>query len=111
MLAHVVQERIMKIATEKVNRRLHNNHELMKNVIIYSTPTCSYCHAAKAFFRENNIEYKEIDVASDQSAGQEMIAKSGQMGVPVIIIEDEGKEEIIVGFDQPRLSKLLEIGN
>ena len=81
----------------------------MKNITIYSTPTCSFCNAAKNFFKENNIEYKEIDVASDQTAGQEMVAKSGQMGVPVIIVEDGGKEEIIIGFDQARLVNLLEI--
>ncbi|MBU0590934.1 glutathione S-transferase N-terminal domain-containing protein [Candidatus Micrarchaeota archaeon] len=76
---------------------------------MYSTPTCSYCNASKALFNENNIDYKEIDVASDQAAGQEMVAKSGQMGVPVIIVEDGGKEEIVVGFDQPRLMSLLNI--
>ncbi|MBU2235863.1 glutaredoxin family protein [Patescibacteria group bacterium] len=83
----------------------------MKNVTIYSTPTCSYCNASKAFFKENNIDYKEIDVASDQAVGQEMVAKSGQMGVPVIIVEDGEKEEIVVGFDQPRLINLLNIKN
>ena len=72
-------------------------------VIVYSTPSCPYCHAAKEFFKENKIDYKEIDVSKDQSAAQEMIEKSGQMGVPVISID----KNIIIGFDQPAIEKIL----
>lgn len=75
----------------------------MKNVTIYSTPTCSYCHAAKEFFKENNITYTEYNVASDATKRQEMIEKSGQMGVPVITIDDQ----MIIGFDQNKLMELL----
>ncbi len=75
----------------------------MKNVTIYSTPTCHFCHMAKEFFKEKNIAYTEYDVASDLSKRKEMVEKSGQMGVPVIIIGDE----IIVGFNKPKIAQLL----
>ena len=75
----------------------------MDKVIIYSTPYCVYCKMAKEFFKKNNVAYDEKDVASDLSAQQEMIAKSGQMGVPVIRIG----EKIIIGFDQPRIKEAL----
>ncbi len=75
----------------------------MKNVVIYSTPTCSYCRAAKEFFDENKIAYTEYNVASDAEKRNEMIEKSGQMGVPVIAINDE----LVIGFDQDKLSELL----
>lgn len=77
----------------------------MKNVTIYTTPTCVYCKRTKAFFGEHNVQYQEKDVASDAAAREEMISKSGQMGVPVI---DVGGE-LVVGFDQARLSQLLGI--
>ncbi len=77
----------------------------MKNVTIYTTPTCIYCKRAKAFFGEHNIQYQEKDVASNAAAREEMIKKSEQMGVPVIDIDGE----IVVGFDEPRLSQLLGI--
>jgi len=72
-------------------------------VTIYTTPTCTYCKLAKAYFKENNVEYKEINVAADQSKAQEMFEKSGQLGVPVL--EINGK--IIVGFDKPALKEAL----
>jgi glutaredoxin-like YruB-family protein len=77
----------------------------MKTVTIYSTPTCTYCNAAKDFFKENGVEFQVHDVAVDTAKRQEMIEKSGQMGVPVIIIN----EELVVGFDKARLSELLDI--
>ena len=75
----------------------------MKNVTIYSTPTCHFCHMAKDFFTANGIVYTEYNVASDLEKRKEMVEKSGQMGVPVIIIGDE----LTVGFDQPKIAKLL----
>ena len=75
----------------------------MKNVTIYSTPTCSYCNAAKEFFKENNVIYTEHNVASDAVKRQEMIEKSGQMGVPVITVDDQ----MVIGFDEHKLSELL----
>jgi len=75
----------------------------MQNVIIYSTPSCHFCHLAKDFFIANGIVYTEYNVGSDLEKRKEMIEKSGQMGVPVIIIGDE----MIVGFDKPQIAKLL----
>jgi len=77
----------------------------MKNVVIYTTPTCTYCKAAKEFFKENNIEYTEHDVAADAEKRQEMIEKSGQMSVPVIFVENE----MVTGFNKEKLSELLGI--
>jgi len=77
----------------------------MKNITIYSTPTCHFCHMAKDFFKENNVEFTDKNVAIDRASAEEMVQKSGQMGVPVIDIDGE----IIVGFDEPRLRTLLEI--
>lgn len=77
----------------------------MKNVIIYSTPTCTYCKAAKDFFTANNVTYTEYNVASDMERRKEMIDKTGQMGVPVIIVGDE----VVVGFDQDKIAESLGI--
>lgn len=77
----------------------------MKNVSVYTTPTCQYCKMAKDFFQANNVEYKELDVSADEALRNEMVEKSGQMGVPVIDIEGE----IVVGFDEPKLRELLAI--
>ena len=72
---------------------------------IYSTPTCPFCIMAKNFFKKHNVSYAEKDVSSDQEAAQEMIKKSGQMGVPVIEID----KEIIIGFDEEKIAELLKI--
>ena len=72
-------------------------------ITIYTTPSCVYCKVAKEYFRKNNLEYKEINVVADETAQQEMIKKSGQMGVPVI--EVNGK--IIIGFNQREFEKAL----
>ena len=75
----------------------------MQNVTIYSTPSCHFCHMAKDFFKANNVAYTEYNVASDLEKRKEMIEKSGQMGVPVIVIGNE----FIVGFNKPKISQLL----
>jgi len=74
-----------------------------KKVEIYTTPTCHYCHMAKDFFKANNVAFTEHDVMTDLSARQAMIDKSGQMGVPVIVVGDE----LTVGFDEQHLRSLL----
>ena len=81
----------------------------MIEVTIYSTPTCGFCTLAKDFFKEKGVEFTEIDVSVEQEKAQEMVEKTGQMGVPVIIINKDGKEEVIVGFDQTQLMNLLGI--
>ncbi|MDO8494971.1 MAG: glutaredoxin family protein [bacterium] len=75
----------------------------MEKVIVYSTPTCPYCHMAKEFLNKHKIPFEDVNIAKDQKAVQEMISKSGQIGVPVIDIG--GK--IVVGFDQKKISQLL----
>jgi len=72
---------------------------------VFTTPSCVYCVTLEAFLNEHNIEFEEIDVAEDEKAREEMIKKSGQMGVPVIEI---GKE-IVVGFDKKKIIELLDI--
>jgi len=74
-------------------------------VRVFSTGSCPFCTALKGFLKENNIEFEDIDVSTDETAQKEMIDKSGQMGVPVI--EIDGK--IVVGFDQNRIKELLNI--
>ena len=76
---------------------------------VYSTPTCGYCKLAKQYFDEKNVEYEDIDVSSDEKAQEEMISKSKQMGVPVIIINKDDKENVIIGFDKNKINELLEI--
>lgn len=80
----------------------------MKRVTIYSTQTCPYCRAEKAWLNEQGIAYTEVDVSFDRAKQEEMIDKSGQMGVPVTVISDDhGSNEVVVGFDQPKLASLL----
>ena len=76
-----------------------------KEVTIFSTPTCHFCHAAKEFFTENNVPFTDINVATNLDKRKEMIEMSGQMGVPVIKVGDD----IVVGFNQPVLKELLSI--
>ena len=76
-----------------------------KKVTVYSTPTCPYCHMAKDFLKENKIEFEDIDVSKDRKKAQEMIEKSGQMGVPVIEIGNK----IIIGFNKEEIKKELKL--
>ena len=72
-------------------------------ITLYTTPTCTYCRKAKDFFRQNHIRFTEHDVAKDMRRADEMVRKSGQMGVPVIDINGR----IIVGFNQAEVEKAL----
>jgi glutaredoxin 3 len=74
-----------------------------KQVTIYSTPSCHFCHAAKAFFDETGVQYEDHNVLDNMEKRQEMIDMTGQMGVPVIRIGDD----VVVGFDQPKIKELL----
>jgi len=78
---------------------------MAKKVLIYTTNTCPYCQMTKEFFKENKIDYKEINVSNDQKAAKEMIDKSGQLGVPVVEIDGQ----IIIGFNKQALKKALDI--
>lgn len=75
----------------------------MDKITIYTTPTCVFCKMTKEFLKERNVPYEEKNVAEDAAAREEMIKKSRQMGVPVILLGDE----VIVGFNKPALQKWL----
>jgi glutaredoxin 3 len=72
-------------------------------VIVFSTPTCGFCNAAKTYFRSKGIQFRDIDVSRDTAAARDMVRRSGQMGVPVIDIGGR----IVVGFDRPKIDRLL----
>ena len=74
-----------------------------KEVKVYSTPTCSWCTKVKAFLKENDIEFHDLNVAEDKAAAEDMVRRSGQMGVPVIDIDGE----LVIGFNQPVLKEKL----
>ena len=78
-----------------------------KKVKIYSTESCQFCHLAKEFFTANGIAYSDYNVGTDTARRTEMIDKSGQMGVPVIVIDNK---DLVIGFDKKALSKILGIG-
>ena len=70
---------------------------------LYTTPSCAYCKKVKDYLRKNKIGFREYNVASDLRKADEMVKKSGQMGVPVLDIN--GK--IIVGFNEPQIQRAL----
>jgi glutaredoxin-like YruB-family protein len=74
-------------------------------IIVFSTPTCTFCNAAKRYFRERGIPFKDVDVSRDSAAARDMVRRSGQSGVPVIDIG--GK--IVIGFDRPKIDRYLGI--
>jgi len=74
-----------------------------KNVIVYSTPTCPYCKWAKDYLTQKRVVFSDYNVAEDREKAKEMINKSKQMGVPVIVVGDD----VIVGFNQAKLDSLL----
>ena len=78
---------------------------MIKKITMYSTPTCHYCNLAKDYFTQNNLSFEVFDVASNMDKRKEMVEKTGQLGVPVIVIDGE----VTVGFDKPRIDQLLGI--
>jgi len=82
-----------------------NDEKPRKKVTVYTTPTCSWCTTVKRHLQENGIQYREVNVAADQKAAEEMVRKSGQSGVP----QTEINGQIIVGFDKTRINSLLGI--
>lgn len=76
-----------------------------KKVTIYTTDTCHFCHMAKDYFAEKGIAYEEFNVGHDLEKRAEMVKKSGQMGVPVIVIGND----LFVGFNKPKIQELLGI--
>ena len=76
-----------------------------RQVTVYTTPTCSWCTTLKTYLNENQVSYREVNVAADHSAAEAMVRKSGQQGVP----QTEINGQMIVGFDKNRINQLLEI--
>jgi len=82
-----------------------NEKNSQPRVIVFSTPSCTYCSAVKRYFREKGVKFRDVDVSRDSAAARDMVRRSGQMGVPVVDIG--GK--IIVGFDRPKIDKFLKL--
>ncbi len=82
-----------------------NEEKPSKRVTVYSTPTCSWCNVLKSHLRQHNVRFQDIDVSRDQRAADELVKRSGQMGVPQTDINGE----IIVGFNKTRINELLDI--
>jgi len=74
-----------------------------KDVKVYTTPVCPFCHRVKSYLDEKGIKYENVNVSSSQSAVDEMVKISGQMGVPVVTVDGE----VVVGFDKEQLDRLL----
>ena len=93
------------IHNKPVKHKSINGRSTQKRVVVYSTPTCTYCNKLKAYFNKHGIKYTDINVATDQQAANEMVRKSEQRGVPQTDINGQ----VIVGFDTAKFSKLLDI--
>jgi len=78
---------------------------MSREVIIYTTPTCSWCQATKDYLRAREVDFEEVDVSVDEDRVHELVEKSGQYGVPVLEIDGE----MVVGFDRVRIDELLEL--
>ncbi len=72
-------------------------------VLVFTTPTCPWCQRAKGYLRSQGVSFKEIDVSRDQKAANDLVRRTGRIGVPVI--EIDGRP--VVGFDQPQIDRLL----
>lgn len=75
------------------------------NIIVFSTPTCSWCKKLKSYLKANGFTYKDIDVSRDAKALNDMVRKTGQQGVPQMWINNQP----VVGFDKNKIDKMLEI--
>jgi glutaredoxin-like YruB-family protein len=99
-------EQFSSIITKAVSVSKSGSEEKrQKRVTVYTTPTCSWCNTLKRYFKETGIQYREVNVAADQKAAEEMVRRSGQQGVPQTDIEGQ----VVVGFDKARINTLLGI--
>jgi len=76
-----------------------------RKVIVFSTPTCPYCHQAKAYLKEKGVAFEDVDVSQDHQKAGQMVERSGQMGVPQLWIDDQ----VVVGFNRPQINMMLGI--
>lgn len=81
------------------------NKKRMKKVVVFSTPTCSWCKKLKSYLRKNKVRYKDVDVSRDTKAARDMMRKTGQQGVPQMWIDNRP----IVGFDKKKIDRMLEL--
>jgi len=79
----------------------------MSRVVVFTTPTCSWCKKVKDYLKKNNVRFKEINVARDQQAAKDIVRMTGQRGVPVVLINNRA----IVGFDKPKIDRMLNLNN
>lgn len=93
----VFEKNIFISSTEKTTQQ--------KTVVVYSTPTCSWCNRLKDYLKKNNIRFSDVDVSRDQKAAEQMVRRSGQQGVPQTLIGGQ----LIIGFDKKRIDELLQI--
>ncbi|MBT3233472.1 MAG: NrdH-redoxin [Calditrichaeota bacterium] len=80
-----------------------DKNEKQHRVIVFSTPTCSWCRKVKSYLKQHKVRFKEIDVSKDASAGRDMVRMSGQSGVPVTLIDNRP----VIGFDKAQIDRLL----
>ena len=76
-----------------------------QKVVMFTTPTCNFCNAAKRYFREKNVRFTEVDISRDIRAARDLQRRTGQTGVPVILINNRP----VIGFDKPKINKMLNI--
>jgi glutaredoxin len=79
----------------------------MSKITVFSSPSCPYCVQLKTYLDDNKVKYEEINLAQQPEKGEELVKKTGQMGVPVTIIEEDGEEQAIIGFDVGKLNQAL----
>ena len=72
-------------------------------VVVFTTPTCSWCTKLKSYLRQRQVPFREVDVSKDAAAARDLVRRTGQQGVPVITIDGKA----IVGFDKPKIDRLL----
>ncbi len=72
-------------------------------VIVFSTPSCPWCNRVKAYLKQKGVKFKDVDVSRDRKAAEDMVRRTGQQGVPVILIGSKA----VVGFDKPKIDKYL----
>lgn len=87
--------------------KIKKGDKSVKRVVVYTSPTCHWCNTLKNYLRKNNIRFREIDISKNQQKAKELVRKSGQQGVP----QTEINGQIVVGFDQAKLNRLLEISS
>jgi glutaredoxin-like YruB-family protein len=85
--------------------RASESGQPQKRVVVYSTPTCTWCNTLKSYLRQNKVRFQDIDISRDERAAKEMVSRSGQQGVPQTDISGQ----MIVGFDKKKINELLGI--